>query len=376
MKMKAAVMRVQGKPRPYADSHPMTIETVDLDPPGPGEVLYKIIGAGLCHSDLSTIENLRPRRLPTIPGHEAAGIVEEVGPGITDLKPGDHVVSMFVSSCGDCRYCNNGRPNLCQSSSVARAEGTLVSGARRLSLNGEPLHHYSDLSVFAQYAVVARSALIKIPDDVPLEDATIFGCAVVTGVGAVLNTAQVPPGGRMAVVGLGGVGMNALMAGVVAGAERIVAVDLNADKLRLARELGATDTFLAGNADVVREIRDATDGGLDYVIETAGAIPAMNLAYAIAARGGMIVSAGLPAVSATFAFPHSALVTDEKTIRGSYMGSCVPKRDIPRFIALYQRGKLPVQKLRSGFVTFEQINEGFDRLADGAVLRQVLRPHA
>jgi alcohol dehydrogenase len=217
MKMKAAVMRVQGKPRPYAESHPMTIETVDLDPPGPGEVLYKIIGAGLCHSDLSTIENLRPRRLPTIPGHEAAGIVEEVGPGVTSLKPGDHVVSMFVSSCGDCRYCNNGRPNLCQSSSAARNEGTLVSGARRLSLNGEPLNHYSGLSVFAQYAVVSQSALIKIRRDVPLEDATIFGCAVVTGVGAVLNTAQVPPGARMAVVGLGGVGMNALMGGVVAG---------------------------------------------------------------------------------------------------------------------------------------------------------------
>lgn len=150
MQMKAAVMRVQGKPRPYADSRPMTIETVDLNSPGPGEVLYKIIGAGLCHSDLSTIENLRPRRLPTIPGHEAAGIVEEVGPGVTGLKPGDHVVSMFVSSCGDCRYCNNGRPNLCQSSSAARADGTLVSGARRLSLNGEPLHHYSGLSVFAR----------------------------------------------------------------------------------------------------------------------------------------------------------------------------------------------------------------------------------
>jgi len=150
------------------------------------------------------------------------------------------------------------------------------------------------------------------------------------------------------------------------------AVDLNADKLRLARELGATDTFLAGNADVVAEIRSATDGGLDYVIETAGAIPAMNLAYAIAARGGMIVSAGLSAVSATFAFPHSALVIDEKTIRGSYMGSCVPKRAIPRFIALYQRGRLPVQKLRSGFVTFEQINEGFELMRRGESIRTVV----
>src|SRR5580692_11474723 len=367
MKMTAAVLRTQGLPRPYATSKPMTIEQVDLDPPGPGEVLYKIIGAGLCHSDLSTIENLRPRKLPSIPGHEAAGIVVQVGPGVTAFQPGDHVVSVFVSSCGDCRYCNNGRPNLCMSSFTARAEGTLTSGARRLRLNGELLHHYSGLSVFAQYAVVMENALIKIDDDVPLEDATIFGCAVVTGVGAVLNTAQVPPGGQMAVVGLGGVGMNALMGGVVAGAERIVAVDLNADKLRIAKELGATDTFLAGNADVVEEIRQATGGGLDYVIETAGSIPAMNLAYAITARGGRVVSAGLPASNATFSYLHSALVSDGKSIMGSYMGSCVPKRDIPRFIALYQRGKLPVHRLRSGYITLEQINEGFDRLSDGAV---------
>jgi len=301
--------------------------------------------------------------------------VEKVGPGVTGLKPGDHVISVFVTSCNDCRYCNGGRPNLCQSSNKSRAEGTLISGARRLSLNGEPIHHYSGLSVFAQYAVVAQNALIKIPDDVPLEDATIFGCAVVAGVGAVLNTAQVPPGGQMAVVGLGGVGMNALMGGVVAGAERIVAVDLNADKLRLAKELGATDTFLAGNEDVIEAVREATGGGLDYVIETAGSIPAMNLAYSIAARGGTVVSAGLPASTATFSYLQGALVSDEKRIMGSYMGSCVPKRDIPRFIALYQRGKLPVQKLRSGYLGFEEINEGFDRLADGAVLRQVLRPH-
>ncbi|HYZ25111.1 MAG TPA: zinc-dependent alcohol dehydrogenase family protein [Rhodopila sp.] len=375
MQMKAAVLREQGKPRPYASSRPMTIETVDLDPPGSGEVLYKIIGAGLCHSDLSTIENLRPRKLPTIPGHEAAGIVEEVGPAVTGLKRGDHVISVFVTSCNDCRYCNGGRPNLCQSSNKSQAEGTLISGAQRLSLNGEPIFHYGGLSVFAQYAVVSQNALIKIPDDVPLEDATIFGCAVVTGVGAVLNTAQVPAGGQMAVVGLGGVGMNALLGGVVAGAERIVAVDLNADKLRLARDLGATDTFLAGNADVIEEIKRATGGGLDHVIETAGSIPAMNLAYAITARGGSVISAGLPASTAQFSYVHSALVSEGKSIIGSYMGSCVPKRDIPRFIALYQRGKLPVQKLRTGYITLEEINEGFDRLSDGAVLRQVLRPH-
>ena len=179
----------------------------------------------------------------------------------------------------------------------------------------------------------------------------------------------------MAVVGLGGVGMNALMGAVIAGAERIVAVDLSADKLKLARELGATDTFLAGNADAVQEIRDATDGGLDYVVETAGSIPAMNMAYAIAARGGMVVSAGLPASNASFSYLHAAFVSDEKSIRGSYMGSCVPKRDIPRFLGLYRRGKLPVHKLRSGFIGLDQINEGFDRLSDGSVLRQILQPH-
>jgi alcohol dehydrogenase len=298
-----------------------------------------------------------------------------VGPGVTGLKPGDHVISVFVSSCNDCRYCNGGRPNLCQSNNASRAAGTLISGARRLSLNGEPIYHYSGLSVFAEYAVVSQNALIKIPNDVPLEDATIFGCAVVTGVGAVLNTAQVPVGGQMAVVGLGGVGMNALLGGVVAGAERIVAVDINPEKLRIAKELGATDTFLAGNADVAEEIKSATGGGLDYVIETAGSIPAMSLAYGIAARGGCVVSAGLPAISATFTYAHSALVSDGKSIMGSYMGGCVPKRDIPRFIGLYQRGKLPVQKLRSGYITFDEINQGFDRLSDGAVLRQVLRPH-
>lgn len=375
MQMKAAVLREQGKPRPYAISQPMTIETVDLDPPGPGEVLYKIVGAGLCHSDLSTIENLRPRKLPTIPGHEAAGIVEDVGPGVTGLKAGDHVISVFVTSCNDCRYCNGGRPNLCESANTSRTAGTLISGARRLSLRGEPIYHYSGLSVFAQYAVVSQNALIKIPRDVPLEDATIFGCAVVTGVGAVLNTARVPAGGQMAVVGLGGVGMNALLGGVVAGAERIVAIDVNADKLRLAVELGATDTFLAGNDDVAEAVRQATSGGLDFVIETAGSIPAMTLAYAIAARGGTVVSAGLPAATAQFSYLHAALVSEGKSILGSYMGGCVPKRDIPRFIALYQRGRLPVQKLRSGYITFDDINEGFDRLADGSVLRQVLRPH-
>jgi alcohol dehydrogenase len=379
MRMTAAVLYEQGKPRPFATSKPLVIEEVELDAPGEGELLIEIGGAGLCHSDLSTIEGLRPRKLPAVGGHEGAGIVRALGPGVSGLAIDDHVVTLFVSSCGRCRYCAEGRPNLCDASMSARSAGTLLSGERRLRFTGERraslLHHYSNLSVYAEYAVVSESSVVKIDSDVPLDVAAIFGCAVMTGVGAVLNTARVPAGGAMAVVGLGGVGMCALLGGVVAGAARLIAVDVNPDKLGLARQLGATDTALATDADCVAQVRDLTNGGLDYVIETAGTIPAMQTAYAITARGGTTVSVGLPSPAQSFQFAHSALVTDERTIKGSYMGSCVPKRDIPRFIELYKRGKLPIDRLRSATIGFDDLNAGFDRLADGGVLRQVLVPH-
>jgi len=375
MKMKAAVLWECGRARPYAETRPMTIEEVELDPPGPGEILIEVAGAGLCHSDLSVIDGTRPRSVPVIPGHEGAGIVRGLGPGVTGLAEGDHVVTAFVSSCGDCRFCVRGRVSLCATNFNARSSGTLITGGRRLRLNGEYIPHFSGLSLFAQYIVAARSSAVRIDKDVPLEHASLFGCAVLTGVGAVLNTAGVQPGGVMAVVGLGGVGMNALMGAVVAGAERIIAVDTNPAKLELARELGATDTFLAGNADTVAAIRDATDGGVDWAVETAGVGEAMELAYAITARGGTTVSAGLPSGSRLVSYPHAAMVTDERTIKGSYMGSCVPARDIPAYIALYKRGKLPVQKLISGTIALGDINAGFDRLAEGSVLRQVMKPN-
>ena len=377
MRMRAAIMFKQGLPRPYAASTPLVVEDVELDGPGPGEVLIEIAAAGLCHSDLSAIEGIRPRPLPIVIGHEGAGIVRECGQGVTDLKPGDHVITVFVSSCGTCRYCVRGRPNICPSGFAARAAGTLMSGAKRIRrLNGESINHGSGLSLFAQYAVVARRAMVKIDPAVPLEDAAIFGCAVMTGAGAVLNTAGLQAGEAIAVVGLGGVGMNALFAAVAAGAERIVAVDANPEKLGLARQWGATDTFLATDPDCAAQVKAATDGGLDTVIETAGTIRAMELAYAITARGGRTVSAGLPASDAQFGYLHAQLVSDEKSILGSYMGSCVPERDIPRFLGLYRRGKLPVERLKSGFLGLDEINAGFDRLAEGSVLRQVLRPNA
>jgi len=368
-------MYEQGKPAPYAQSRPLVVENIELDRPGPGEVLVEVAAAGLCHSDLSAIAGLRPRAVPTVVGHEAAGVVREVGPGITDLHAGDQVVMVFVTSCGHCSYCDSGRPNLCEASWAARAQGTLQSGARRLRLGKTYLNHYSGLSVFAEFAVVSRNSLVKIDADIPLRDAAVFGCAVITGVGAVVNTAKVPVGSAVAVVGLGGVGLSAVLGAQVAGAAQIVAVDLSDRKLALARELGATDVVSARDPDHVAAVRDLTSGGVHFAFEMAGVSAAMQSAYAMTRRGGRVVVAGLPGPQQTFAIPVAALVSDERAIMGSYMGSCVPQRDVPRFLELYRRGRLPVNRLRSGTVTLDTINEGFDRLASGETVRDLLTFH-
>jgi alcohol dehydrogenase len=372
MKMTAAVLYEQGLPRPYADSRPLRIETVDLDGPGEGELLVKVAGAGLCHSDLSTIDNSRPRALPAIPGHEGAGVVVEAGSGVRDLKSGDHVVFVFVPNCGECRNCKRGRPNVCQRWPERRARGELLTGGRRLSREGRFIAHYSGISCFAEYAVVARSSLVKIDPTVPLVDAAMFGCAVQTGVGAAINTAGVRPGDVVAIIGLGGVGLSCMLGARVAGAQRIIAVDLSDEKLGLARQLGATDTFNAGDPACAKDIREATGGGVDFAFEMAGSIKALALGLDILERGGAVVSAGLPPAAATYALNHASLVGDEKSIRGSYMGSCVPERDVPVFIELYKQGRLPIDRLKSGTIPLDDINAGFDRLADVAAVRQIV----
>jgi alcohol dehydrogenase len=372
MKMTAAVLYQQGLPRPYAESRPLRIETVDLEGPGEGELLVKVAGAGLCHSDLSTIDNSRPRTLPAIPGHEGAGVVVEVGAGVRDLKSGDHVVFVFVASCGECRNCRRGRPNVCTRWPLMRARGELLTGGRRLSREGRFIAHYSGISCFAEYAVVARSSLVKIDSTVPLVDAAMFGCAVQTGVGAAVNTAGVRPGDVVAVVGLGGVGLSCLLGARMAGAQRIIAVDLSDEKLGLARQLGATETFNGGDPACAKDIRDATGGGVDFAFEMAGSIKALALGLEILDRGGSVITAGLSPAAATYALNHSSLVGDEKSIRGSYMGSCVPERDVPIFIELYKQGRLPIDRLRSGTIPLEDINAGFDRLADVAAVRQIV----
>ena len=372
MKMTAAVLYEQGLPRPYASSLPLKVETVDLEGPGEGEVLVKVAGAGLCHSDLSTIDNSRPRALPAVLGHEGAGVVAEVGRGVAGLQAGDHVVFVFSPSCGTCRNCTRGKPNVCQRWPEMRNRGALPSGGQRLSRNGTTIAHYSGVSCFAEYAVVGRASLVKIDPSVPLMDAAMFGCAVQTGVGAALNTAHVRPGDVVAVIGLGGVGLSCMLGARLAGAQRIIAIDLSDEKLGLARQLGATETYNAADADCAAAVRAATGGGVDYAFEMAGSIKALALGTEILARGGSVITAGLSPAAATFALNHSALVGDEKSIRGSYMGSCVAERDLPAFIELYKQGRLPIDRLKSGTLPLADINAGFDRLADVAAVRQIV----
>ncbi len=374
MKTKAAVLHEIGRPRPYAETRPLLIEELELDPPGEGEVLVRIGAAGLCHSDLSVVNGDRPRPVPMALGHEAAGEVVEVGKGVTDLVPGDHVVMIFVPSCGHCLPCMEGRPALCEPGAQSNGAGTLLSGARRLHMSGKAVNHHMGVSAFAEYAVCARPSLVKIDRDLPLEEAALFGCAVLTGVGAVVNTARVAPGSSVAVVGLGGVGLNALLGAIAAGAERIVAVDVLDDKLAFARQLGATDTFNATEADCVEQVKTATGGGVDYAFEMAGSVKAMDLCYRVTRRGGTTVTAGLSHPDHKFEVQHVSLVAEERTVKGSYIGSCVPLRDVPRYIALYRRGRLPVDRLMSDRLSLEQINEGFDRLADGHTVRQIITP--
>jgi alcohol dehydrogenase len=372
MKIRAAVLDKMGASPPYATSKPLAITRVDLAPPGRGEVLIKIAAAGLCHSDLSVINGDRPRPMPMVLGHEAAGIVQELGEGVTDLQLGDHVVVVFVPSCGHCAPCAEGRPALCEPGAAANGSGTLLSGARRLARDGEPLNHHLGCSVFAEYATVSRRSVVKIDPKVPLDEAALFGCAVLTGVGAVVNTAQARMGASVAVIGLGGVGLAALIGARAAGARQIVAIDLADDKLEQAGALGATHTVNAGDTDALEQIRALSSGGVEFAFEFAGSIRALELAYRVTRRGGSTITAGLPPSTAVLPLPAVSLVAEERTLKGSYIGTCVPSRDIPRYIDLYTQGRLPVNKLLTGRLTLDEINHGFDLLHEGKAIRQVV----
>ena len=372
MRIRAAVLETIGAGAPYAKSQPLKIREVELDAPGSGEVLIRIRAAGLCHSDLSVISGDRPRPVPMVLGHESAGEVVACGPGVTDLAAGDRVILVFIPSCGCCMPCMEGRPALCEPGAVSNGAGTLLSGARRLHLDGQPVNHHVGVSCFADYAVVSRRSCVKLEADISFAEAALFGCAVLTGVGAVINTARLQAGTTAAVLGLGGVGFSALLAAVASGAREVVALDLNESKLALARELGATATINAADPDAAEQVRALTKGGVDCAFEMAGAIAAMDLAWRITRRGGSTITAGLPHPEKRFALPPVQLVAEERTLRGSYIGSAVPARDIPRYVQMYQRGKLPVDRLMGEQLTLENINLGFDRMASGVSMRDVV----
>jgi len=372
MKCRAAVLHEMGSSLPYAISKPIRIEEVELDPPGPGEVLVKVAAAGLCHSDLSVVNGSRPRPLPMVIGHEAAGVVEQVGAGVVNLEPGDHVVFVFVPSCGACVPCSEGRPALCEPGAAANVAGTLLGNQRRIRLNGEYITHHVGVSCFAEYAVVSQCSLVKVHKGLPLDQAALFGCAVITGVGAVANTAAMKMGSTAVIVGLGGTGLAALLGAIAGGARKTVGIDLLQHKLDMATELGADLVLRADDPEVVKKTKDFTGGGGDYAFECVGSEKAMELAYALTRRGGTTVSSGLSDPKSNFTIQHVNLVAEERTIKGSYLGSCVPKRDIPDYIEMFETGTLPVDRLMSEKITLDEVNEGFDRLSAGETVRQLI----
>ena len=367
-----------GASAPYESSKPLLIETLALDPPGPGEVLLRLEAAGLCHSDLSVINGDRPRPMPMALGHEAAGIVEQLGPaadeaGSSGLAVGDHVVCVFVPSCGHCEPCTVGRPALCEPGAVANGAGTLLSGARRLHRpDGTAVNHHLGVSAFADYATVSRRSVVKVDPDLPFDQAALFGCAVLTGVGAVFNTARLPAGSSVAVIGLGGVGLSSLLGAIATGARQVVAIDLSDEKLAFALELGASETVNAADPAAVEQVKEVTHGGVEYAFELAGSTRALDLAFRITRRAGTTITAGLPPPTATMPLAPVILTAEERTLKGSYIGTAVPGRDIPHYIELYKRGRLPVDRLMSGMLSIDELNEGFDRLHDGHAIRQVV----
>jgi alcohol dehydrogenase len=374
MKIRAAVLHEMGLERPYTSSHPLTIEEVDLQSPLRGEVLVKIKAAGLCHSDLSVIDGNRPRQMPMVLGHEAAGEVVELGPDVEDIAVGDHVVFSFLPICNHCMPCMTGRPALCENGLIANNKGELLGGGVRLYdiQHHQPIHHHCGVSGFAEYTVVSRKSVVKIDQTLPYEIAALFGCAVMTGVGAVINTAKLSLGQTVLITGMGGIGFAALLGAMAGGASKIIVADVNKEKLAKALELGAHNAIDSSEETALEQVKDLTHGGVDLGFEFAGVIQALEFTYNATGRGGKTVTAGLPHPSKMMQFSPTKLVADERTIQGSYIGSCVPVRDIPAYIALYQSGRLPVDKLMTHKIQLDEVNEGFERLAKGEAIRQII----
>ncbi|MFF0814133.1 alcohol dehydrogenase catalytic domain-containing protein [Rhodococcus sp. NPDC003318] len=365
MRIRGAVLEEIGRARPFADSRPIVISDLDLDGPGPGELLVRIEAAGLCHSDLSVVDGNRVRPVPMLLGHEAAGRVEEIGSAVTDVAVGDRVVMTFLPRCGQCAGCATDGRMPCSEGGIANNEGVLLAGGRRLHRSGTDIHHHLGVSGFATHAVVDRRSVVPVGDDVPPEIAAVLGCAVLTGGGAVLNAAHTVPGDSIMVVGLGGVGMAAILAAVSLGHGEVIGVDAIPEKLDVARGLGATAVYTP---------TELVENGIraNLVVEAAGNARAFETAVAATSPGGTTVTVGLPNPEARSSISPLSLVAEARTIVGSYLGSAVPSRDIPRYAQMWREGRLPVERLISSHITLDEINRGMDELADGHAIRQVI----
>lgn len=353
-------------------NQPVRVEDTAVDAPKRGEVTVRLGACGVCHSDLSAVTGTIALPLPLVLGHEGAGVVEEVGEGVTELAKGDHVVFSFIYMCGKCRYCVSGRPVLCVEQ--GRALTTPLEGTARVhDAAGKPLGIFSGCGAMAQYATVSAENLIKIDPKIPLECAALVGCGVTTGVGAVFNTAKVAPGSSVAVFGCGGVGLSAIQGARIAGADRIVAIDTLEAKLTLAKQFGATDTLLAKpGEDLVKPLKKMTGGGPDYAFECVGSGELSSAAYRAIARGGMAVVVGVAKPSDTTSLRSMTLVFEEKTLTGSYFGSCVPRVDFPRMFALYLKGELKLEELITRRYAIEEAPQAFADLQSGRNARGVI----
>ena len=354
--MKAAVL--------HEVNQPQTIEDVAISKPKSREVLVRTAACGVCHSDLHYIEGKYAAPLPTVLGHEAAGVVEAVGSEVRYLKPGDHVISCLSVFCGHCEYCTTGRPFSCQNPEVSR-------GADEEPRLGGGIGQFYNLSAFAEMMLVHEHALVKIRDDMPLDRAALIGCGVTTGFGAVINTAKVEVGSTVAVIGCGGVGLSAINGAAIAGAGRIIAVDVKGTKLNLARHFGATDVVNAAETDPVEAVREMTSGGVEYSFEALGLKQTSEQAFRMLKVSGMATVIGMVPEGQMLEI-HGADLLDDKVLRGSNMGSNRFRVDMPRYIDFYLEGKLKLDDMISRRIKLEQINEGFDDMKAGEVARSVI----
>jgi Zn-dependent alcohol dehydrogenase len=364
--VRAAVLREIGRP--------VAIEDVDLAQPHAGEVRVRVKAAGVCHSDYHFVTGDLPKQLPFVLGHEGAGVILECGSGVTSVVPGDHVVLLWRTSCGRCASCQSGRPVLCTAASAPRMRGLLDDGTSRLSRNGEVLFHNVAVSCLAEELVTGERSVLKIPEDIPFEIAAVIGCAVMTGVGAAVNTARVVPGSTALVIGAGGIGQCVVMGARLAGAARIIVADLVRAKLEMTTALGATDLVDTSTADLVESVRALTGGGVDYAFEAIGRGELVSNAVRSLRPGGTAVAIGYGSAAQRIDIPMNDLVRNEWVVRGSAYGSTRPAADIPMLIDLYRRGHLPLDRLISRRYKLDELNEAFRAMLAGEVARSVVIP--